>query len=119
MKDLRLEPKRAWVTSGGLVAVTVSGRGIGFVRCGRERRFVWGRFVECFLVPARARALVEVSARGPFGGCRWSLRLEPKADVTPRRLHSTGARRYPLPRGVKLRSVVVPRLRPLLPDPLA
>jgi hypothetical protein len=119
MKDLRLEPKRAWVTSGGLVAVTVSGRGIGFVRCGRERRFVWGRFVECFLVLARAPALVEISASGPFGARRWSLRLEPKADVTPRRVLSTGARRYPLPRGMRFRSVVVPRLKLLLPDQLA
>lgn len=114
MRDLRLEPKRAWVTTSGLVAVTVSGRGIGFVSCGQQRRFVWGRFVECFLVPVREPTSLVVSARGLTGAATWSLKLSPRADVTPKQLTDGGARRYPRLRPVKFRAVPIPRLKPSL-----
>src|SRR6188768_3522622 len=111
MKDLRLEPKRAWVTSGGQVAVTVRGRGIGFVTCAAERRFVWGRFVTCFLVDARKNASVTVSARGPFGGQSWSVKLAPTADVTPQQVPRIGAAHAPRVRPVKFRAPRSPRLK--------
>ena len=109
MKDLRLEPKRAWVTTGGRVSVTVSGRGIGFVTCAGERRFVWGRFVECFVIDARAELRVVVSARGPFSGQRWLLKLDRKADVAPPRVRAGAEPRAPRLRPVKFRAVAVPR----------
>jgi hypothetical protein len=116
MKDLRLEPKRAWVTTGGQVAVTVRGRGIGFVTCAAERRFVWGRFVTCFLVDARQNTSVTVSARGPFAGQSWTLKLAPKADVTPKRVPGTGALCAPRVRPVKFRVLPSPRLKASLLD---
>jgi hypothetical protein len=116
MKDLRLEPTRAWLTTGGQVAVTVSGRGIGFVTCAAERRFVWGRFVTCFSVDARESRRVRVSARGPFGGQSWVLKLEPKADVTPARGRANAEPRAPRLRALKFRDVAVPRLKSSLWD---
>ena len=106
----RIEPERVLLTSRQQARIRVVGTARGWVRCGRERRWVWGRFDHSFVVRGKA-ATITVVAAGLGGWQRREVALQAGWDVTPPRAPGRVRLRLRLPRG--------PRLRPLLQDELS
>jgi hypothetical protein len=114
MRGLRLEPERVRVTTRGEVLVTIHGQGFGRLRVGSERRWVSGRFSQCFVLSKRSRS-VTIEARWLFGRHSWSLALEPGFDVRAPRLVPAAFRDPADPEraAVAVPRVLAPRFLPL------
>jgi hypothetical protein len=99
-----LKPEQITLTVAGFARVEVRGNAFGFVRCGHERRWVWGAFDETFRL-ARAQGDIWVSAWGLGGFARRTIRFVAALDLSiPRkpaipRLRWLG---YPSPRFASL-----------------
>ena len=90
---VNLEPEQIALTVQGKAHVRVRGNAYGWLRCGRERRWVWGAFDETFAVSlgallARGTARVDrggelrVSALGLGGFAQRTLRIVAASDLT-------------------------------------
>lgn len=100
----RVEPERVLLTSRRTARIRVQGYGHGWLRCGAERRWVWGRFDHSFVLRSGARqvALVLVGLTG------WTRR---QVDVPARCDFAFPA--APRPVRLQLRLPRAPRTRPL------
>ena len=105
----RIDPERVLLTSRRAARIRVMGTGHGWVRCGSERRWVWGRFDHCFVVRGPASTLM-VSVVGLGGWQRRSVVLQAQRDLQPPR--ATGRVR------LRVRAPSAPRLRQLCREDL-
>lgn len=76
----KLTPTRVLVTTKGQARLRVQGKALGWLRVGRERRWVWGRFDETFVVRPRQKETVQVAVVGLGGGQR-QLVASPVIDL--------------------------------------
>jgi hypothetical protein len=80
----RIEPERVLLTSRRTARIRVVGSARGWVRCGRERRWVWGRFDHSFVVRGPA-ATIAVVLVGLGGWTRRNVEVRAHWDLTPPR----------------------------------
>ena len=107
----RVEPDRVLLTSRASARIRVVGSALGWVRCGGERRWVFGRFDETFVVRV-TRAALEINVVGLFGFRRQRVAVTALFDLRPPRVAASRRR-------VRFASPRVPRLRALEPADLA
>ncbi|HEX6244497.1 MAG TPA: hypothetical protein VFZ61_26445 [Polyangiales bacterium] len=109
----RIEPERVMLTSRRAARIRVVGTCRGWLRCGRERRWVWGRFDHTFLVRGPA-AKLGISVVGLGGWQRRTLTLRARFDLAPPRPRRRGSLRVLAPVGC-----AAPRVRHLTREDLA
>lgn len=104
----RIEPDRVSLSVRRQARVRVVGSALGFVRCGDERRWVWGRFDETFVIKdlGKARPSLSVRVWGLGGGAARDVPTETQFDLTP------PSARLRLKR-LSLYTPAAPRLHPL------
>ena len=116
----RVSPAEIRVAAQGRARLRVEGRGIGALRVGNERRWVWGAFDETFFVALHEHgSRIAVTLRGIGGWDRHEVALTQCADIASPPITTD----YPLLR-VRLRlprsrriattRILAPRLRSLV-----
>jgi hypothetical protein len=108
-------PEQISLTVEGRARLRVRGNVLGFVRCGGERRWVWGAFDETFQL---ARA--QISARAPEGALRratvisaWGLGGYARKKIQFVGTLDLSLPRMPLPKRLHWSDYPSPRLGPL------
>jgi hypothetical protein len=101
----RVEPDRVLLTSRGGARIRVVGSALGWVRCGQERRWVFGRFDETFMIHA-TKATLPVRVVGLFGFQRQRVPVTALFDLSPSRLVQPARRvRFVTPRAPRIRAL--------------
>jgi hypothetical protein len=99
----RVAPERVLLTLRAEARVRVQGSALGWVRCGRERRWVWGAFDETFRIRSGS---VSIRVVGLGGVCQRRLPSSVLYDLRPPRPRE-------LRRRLRIQPPSAPRLRPL------
>lgn len=116
----RVTPAEIRVAAQGKARLRVEGRGIGALRVGRERRWVWGTFDESFSVTLdEHESRIAVTLRGVGGLDRHDVALTHCSDIASPPITTNypllrASLRLPRSRRIATTRIQAPRLRSLV-----
>lgn len=114
---MQVEPQHVHLTVHGKARVRAWGHGPGLLCCDQQRRWVWGRFEEWFVV--QGTGSVEVRLIGIRGQERVQVVLTQTTDLRPPRgklPHRLAFKPYPAPRPRRLDAADIRAVTTALPE---